>query len=97
MRKLLSVLLTAAIASTSLTACAGTLVSVEIVNRTTGQPLSTYSHRGQTWVAGNPGERYAIRLTNRTGGRVLAVLSVDGINAITGDTAAFSQSGYVLL
>ena len=30
------------------------------------------------------------------GGRVLSVLSVDGVNAISGETAAVSQSGYVL-
>jgi len=33
---------------------------------------------------------------NRTGSRVLVVLSVDGINAITGETAGIAQSGYVL-
>ena len=35
-------------------------------------------------------------MTNRTGARVLVVLSVDGINAISGETAAVNQTGYVL-
>ena len=35
-------------------------------------------------------------MTNRTGARVLTVLSVDGVNAITGQTASPNQSGYVL-
>jgi hypothetical protein len=35
-------------------------------------------------------------MINRTGGRVLTVLSVDGVNAITGATASTNQSGYVL-
>src|SRR5690606_21573857 len=48
------------------------------------------------WIAGSPGHRYAVRLTNTTGERVLVVLSVDGVNAITGQTAAPSQAGYVL-
>ena len=43
-----------------------------------------------------PGHRYAVRLTNTTGGRVLVVLSVDGVNAISGQTAHPSQAGYVL-
>ena len=43
-----------------------------------------------------PGHRYSVRMTNRTGGRVLTVLSVDGVNAITGQTASPNQSGYVL-
>lgn len=37
-----------------------------------------------------------MRLTNTTGERVLVVLSVDGVNAVTGQTAAPSQAGYVL-
>ena len=35
-------------------------------------------------------------MTNRTDGRVLVVLSVDGVNAISGETAAVGQTGYVL-
>jgi hypothetical protein len=80
----------------SLPAQAGRLLDMEVVNRDTGQFLATYRHRGDIYVAGNPGDRYAIRLTNRTGGRVLTVLSVDGVNVVTGETAAPDQSGYVL-
>jgi hypothetical protein len=58
--------------------------------------LTSYRHAGQNWVAGHPGERYAVRLVNRTGQRLLAVLSVDGVNAVSGETAAPDQSGYVL-
>ena len=43
-----------------------------------------------------PGHRYGVRLTNTTGERVLVVLSVDGVNAVTGQTAHPSQAGYVL-
>lgn len=72
------------------------LVEVSVVDRDTGQWLRQYPHRGDTWVAGTPGNRYGVRLTNTTGERVLVVLSVDGINAVTGQTAAPSQAGYVL-
>lgn len=75
---------------------AGSLIDLEVVSRATGQRLQTYSHRGKTWIAGNPGEAYSVRLTNRSGGRVLAVLSVDGVNAVSGETASARQSGYVL-
>jgi hypothetical protein len=37
-----------------------------------------------------------VRLTNTVGERVLVVLSVDGVNAVTGETANPSQAGYVL-
>lgn len=75
---------------------AGRLVSVQIVERDRGQVLPEHRHRGHTWVAGRPGERYAVRLTNHSGARVLVVLSVDGVNAISGESAAASQTGYVL-
>ncbi len=72
------------------------LVEVGIVDREDGQWLSPVRHRGQDWVVGTPGHRYAVRLTNTTGQRVLVVLSVDGVNAVTGQTAHPSQAGYVL-
>lgn len=72
------------------------LLDVEIVSRGDGRVLETYPHRGQTYVAGKPGEAYTVRLSNRSGRRLLAVLSVDGVNAVTGETADPSQSGYVV-
>lgn len=75
---------------------AGSLLDLAVVDRDTGQTLPTYADRGRLYVAGTPGHRYAVRLTNRSGHRVLAVLSVDGVNAVTGQTASPDQSGYVL-
>ena len=72
------------------------LVTLALVDRDTAQTLPEYRHRGRGWVAGTPGHRYAVRLTNTTGERVLVVLSVDGVNAVSGQTAAPSQAGYVL-
>ncbi len=72
------------------------LVELDVIDRDNGQWLPEYGHRGQTWIAGVPGHRYSVRLTNTTGQRVLVVLSVDGHNAVTGQTAAASQGGYVL-
>src|SRR3546814_1568020 len=37
-----------------------------------------------------------VGLTNTSGERVLVVLSVDGVNAVTGEDADPSQAGYVL-
>jgi hypothetical protein len=87
----------------ALTACAaapsthaGSLVDLAVVDRDTGETLRTYSHHGKVYVAGTPGHRYSVRMVNRTSGRVMTVLSVDGVNAITGQTASTNQSGYVL-
>lgn len=94
-----NILLTAAALLTlaaSLPTSARPLVDVAVIDRDSGQWLPQYPHRGDTWVAGTPGRRYSVRLTNTTGERVLVVLSVDGVNAVTGETAAASQAGYVL-
>jgi len=74
---------------------AGRLAEVAIVDRDSGVRLQAYYHRGEYWVAGEPGARYAILITNRLGERLLAVTSVDGINVVTGQTAGWDQSGYV--
>lgn len=96
MLKLASVL-----AATLLTGCAsiagaGSLADVAVINRTSGERLQVHRHGGRLYVEGRAGERYAVELRNRSGGRILTVLSVDGVNAVTGQTAAASQSGYVL-
>jgi hypothetical protein len=67
-----------------------------IVDRDSGRPLQVWRHDGRLFVAGEPGRRYGVRVTNRTGGRVLVVMSVDGVNILTGQTASYGQSGYVL-
>jgi hypothetical protein len=73
----------------------GSLAEVEVVDRDTGAALSTHYYRGEYWVAGRPGAKYAIRIRNRADGRILAVTSVDGVNVLSGETAAFGQQGYV--
>ena len=96
MRKLLSVLAATLLAGCATVADAGALADVAVINRTTGERLQVYRHGGRLYVEGRAGERYAVELRNRTGGRILTVLSVDGVNAITGQTAAWDQPGYVL-
>lgn len=71
-------------------------VELEVLDRDADSWLPQRSHRGEAWIAGTPGHRYAVRLHNRGGQRVLAVLSVDGVNAVSGQTAAADQRGYVL-
>ena len=79
-----------------LAALAGQAVDVEIFDRTSGQLLPVYWHAGERYVAGEPGHRYEVRIRNERAGRVLTVTSVDGVNVISGETAAASQTGYVL-
>lgn len=87
---------TAALALLSLDATAvGRAADVTVLDRDSGRILPTYYSRGEYWVAGSPGARYGIEVRNHTGERVLAVMAVDGVNVVTGETAGWGQSGYV--
>jgi hypothetical protein len=72
------------------------LATVEVYDRHDNALLPVYVAGGERWVVGTPGHEYTIRIRNHTGQRILAVPSVDGVNAITGETASPEQSGYVL-
>lgn len=73
----------------------GRLADVTVIDRNTGATLPLYRHRGEYWVAGQYGARYAIAVRNKLGERVLAVTAVDGVNVLSGETAAWDQTGYV--
>lgn len=81
-----------------LAACARApaLVDVQVVDLDDGNTLPRLPFRGRDFVEGQPGHRFSVNVQNLTGERVLAVISVDGVNAISGQTAGASQAGYVL-
>ncbi len=72
------------------------LVQVDVLDRDSGQTLHVWRDRGRPVVAGRPGARYALRLVNTSGERVLAVVAIDGVNVVSGETASVGQRGYVL-
>jgi hypothetical protein len=75
----------------------GQLADVEIIDRTTQRALPVHWHEGEAWVVGTPGTKYSIRVRNSARGRVLAIMSVDGVNVLSGQTAstASASGGYV--
>ena len=73
----------------------GGIADVAVIDRDTGAVLSPHFFHGEYWVAGRPGAKYAIEIRNRLGERMLAVTSVDGVNVVSGATAAWDQTGYV--
>jgi hypothetical protein len=77
-------------------AAVGGLADLSIYDRSEGRVLPVYWHGGRAYVAGKPGNEYQLNVRNRQGEDVLAVLSVDGVNVITGQSASTQQSGYVL-
>ena len=95
MRSLGCFIVLAALATSCNASALGGLAGVSLIDRDTGATLTPHYFRGEYWVAGTPGARYAIEIRNRSGGRLLAVTSVDGVNVVSGETAGWGQSGYV--
>ena len=95
MKRLPALLLSSCLLLPSAPAVAASLVRIDIVDREQGRWLPEYRARGEAWIAGTPGHRYAVRLTNTSGERVLAVLSIDSVNALPARPRP-SQPGYVL-
>jgi hypothetical protein len=75
---------------------AGNLADVQILDRSSGRALPVFESEGRWFVAGKPGNEYQVSIRNRSGGDLLAVVSVDGVNVVSGETAALWQSGYVI-
>jgi hypothetical protein len=75
---------------------AGTLADVSVYDRASGRILPVYEQDGRWYVAGRTGNEYELRIRNNTAGDLLAVVSVDGVNVVTGETASTSQGGYVV-
>jgi hypothetical protein len=94
--KMLRVLLAAACFGYGFLVQAGDLLHVSVINKSTGEQLHTWRYQGKNYVVGDPGDRYTVRLENLSDERILAVLSIDGVNAINGKTATVNQPGYVL-
>lgn len=74
----------------------GGIADVTVYDRAENLTLPVYRHEGRYYVVGRPGNEYQIRVRNRTGADILTVVSVDGVNAVSGETADWSQTGYVL-
>jgi len=75
---------------------AGQFADVEIYDRTEGRVLAAHEFRGRQYVAGEAQHEYELRIRNRSTRRLLAVTSVDGVNVVSGETAAVGQRGYVI-
>jgi hypothetical protein len=74
----------------------GQLADITVYDRAEHRSLPVYRHEGRFYVVGKPGNEYQVRVRNRTGGEILTVVSVDGVNAVSGETAGWDQTGYVL-
>ena len=64
---------------------------------TDGAQAPTFQHQGESFVMGQRGQRYALRIHNHSGRRVEAVVSVDGRDVVDGRTADYrTKRGYLV-
>jgi hypothetical protein len=63
-----------------------------------GRPIKQYyDGKGGTWVEARDNSKYTVEVKNNSNERVLAVVSVDGINVISGKEAEVkAEDGYVI-
>jgi len=59
-----------------------------------GRHVDTYNHQGKTFIEGRKGSQYAIKYRNNSRNRVKIVVSVDGLNVVSGDKNW--ERGYVV-
>ncbi len=60
------------------------------------RPFETVWAAGRIYVVGAEGERYRLRIHNRTARRVEVVTSVDGLDVIDGRRASLDKRGYLV-
>src|SRR4051812_5806903 len=69
-------------------AWAGQLADIEIYDRNEARVLPVHEYQGRLYVVGEARHEYELRIRNRSTRRLLAVTSVDGVNVVSGQTAA---------
>lgn len=75
----------------------GNYVTLSAASTNTLMPFWVFPTRpGFAYLGGIDQHPYELMVRNNTARRVLAVVSVDGINVVTGESAAVNQSGYVV-
>lgn len=61
-----------------------------------GRPTREYQKNGMSFIEARHGTNYTVKLKNDNGYKVMAVLSVDGLDVVTGKPAEDSNKGYIL-
>lgn len=78
------------------TAADGRLRTGLVGNGWRSEPYPSLEARDKRIFIGRQDATYAVRLENRTDKRVEVVVTVDGLNTLSGKPASYSQHGYVL-
>jgi hypothetical protein len=73
----------------------GGLLELSMVDAS-GRPFPALRQAGHLVVLGEPGERYALRVENRSNQRYEIVATVDGLDVIDGETGNLGKRGYLV-
>ena len=68
---------------------------VQVVTES-GETAPTYALKDRFYVQGNLNESYKIRVTNPTAHRVEAVVTVDGLDVVDGESGDLRKRGYIV-
>ena len=61
-----------------------------------GNKCKQYHFQGKTFIEARNGSEYVLEIKNNYWKRVLSVISIDGLNVLTGKTASDKDSGYII-
>lgn len=73
----------------------GGAIEVSMVDAS-GQPYAALRSGGRVVAVGDPGERYALVVHNRSAERFEVVATVDGLDVLDGEDGSFAKRGYLV-
>ena len=72
------------------------LMKSQLTIQVEGTPPRTTTHAGQRYAGLELGQRYKLTVSNATGGKILAVVTVDGKNVVNGEPGSASGAGMII-
>jgi len=74
----------------------GKKMSYDVNVLVNGNRCKQYFHKGRIFIEAKEGSEYVVEIKNNSWEKVLAVVSVDGLNVIDGEAAEDTGAGYVM-
>jgi hypothetical protein len=69
---------------------------IEMTVHINGRSVKEYTHQGMSFIEARDGTNYTIKLKNNLGQRAMVVVSVDGLDVVSGKNAAETDNGYII-
>jgi hypothetical protein len=69
---------------------------IEMTVHVNGRSVKEYTHQGMSFIEARDGTNYTIKLKNNLGQRAMVVVSVDGLDVVSGKNAAETDTGYII-